>query len=291
MWRSLFLNRGVWLVGLSGFFGTEMFTPLAFAQEVLSSGNVVFSNAALADLGREVTCEFSAPLSQLSLIKPGMDPHDFSMRPSDRIRVEKAKVFFHLPQKLESWIPKAPVAAELSVDPKWSDPHVWHSIELSIALANQIRDRLKPLSANPKKLDQCTEAFEKKARVLENKTKTRFSKLPEARRTLAVEHNAISYFADMLGLKVVSLRGVKLSGPLSPNELAEFSAQLKGAAAIFPPNSQRAKVLDAALRESKTKVGKPLIYDGPTTEKQGASGLLKMWQRNADTLWEGLSAP
>jgi ABC-type Zn uptake system ZnuABC Zn-binding protein ZnuA len=254
--------------------------------------SLLFSNPYLADLGRELTCmtEGDSKSFERSVIEPGQDPHEFNLKTSDRLRIANAKLFFHLPKNLEYWIPKSENNFELILAPKFKDPHIWHSIEATIQVTDQMARRISQLSPNlGAEVSKCKNQFEAKAKEFERKSKTRFASIPANKRTIAVEHNSVSYLAELLNLSVVSLRGIDLSAELSPSEVSNFTQNLKNVTAVFPPNSIRAKSLTQVLQGSKVKLGLPLNYEGPTALGNPGSTVLKMWKHNTDVLFAGLS--
>jgi zinc transport system substrate-binding protein len=252
---------------------------------------LIFSNPYLADLGRELSCvaESDSKIADRSVIEPGQDPHEFNLKTSDRLRIEKAKVFFHLSKTLEYWVPQAENEFVLTLPSSYKDPHIWHSVSATLQLADQMAQQMILMnSALKTEVLKCQSLFKAKAKEFEKTSKTQFGQISQTKKTIAVEHNSISYLAEMLNLKVVSLRGADLSAELSPGEVSKFTDQLKNVTAVFPPDSARAKSLTRVLRGAKVKLGQPLIYEGPVAAGKSGSTILKMWKHNTEVLYAGL---
>ena len=197
---------------------------------------IVATTTILGDMVREVVGDTA---TVETLMPPGADPHDFEPSAAQAARLRRAALIVEngldLEQRLQPAIDAAardgvPVVAvgdrldpaPLTDDPDVLDPHVWLDPDRMARAAGIVADEIagaihadtattETLRANAGRYaDAARAAGADAARVL--------AAIPEARRILITNHDALGYFARRFGLRV---EGVVIPGG---STLAEPSA-------------------------------------------------------------------
>ncbi|CCK74215.1 MAG: zinc ABC transporter substrate-binding protein [Oleispira antarctica] len=148
------------------------------------------------------------PADQIDILVPdGMSPHDYSLRPSDIIRIRQADKVLWAGDHVEPYLAKF---AKQKSKTEWldatelmqtlglygSDPHVWLSPELAIAISERIT------AWNPISLEQATkdhQAFANTLNKLVTSSKTQLAPLKHS--GFFVFHQAYDYWFQAIDIK------------------------------------------------------------------------------------------
>jgi ABC-type Zn uptake system ZnuABC Zn-binding protein ZnuA len=242
---------------------------------------VVATTTQVADMTRAVAGD---RVTVKQILPPNADPHEYEPRPSDALAVAGAKLVIRSGGDVDGWLSgligqaggKVRVVNLIdSVHRRGADPHWWQS-PLNGELAVQaIRDAL--ISRDPKGAAGYrarADAYLARLRALDKGIQACVAKLRPAQRRLVTSHDALGYYADRYGFKVIGAAIPSLSTQAQPSAKStqRLVAQIKRqhVAAIFPERSLSPKLEQAIGRDAGASVGGALWADalGP----KGSSG-------------------
>ena len=275
----------------------------------------------LYEFARQVTGDRA---EVVSLVPPGVEPHDWEPAPQDVTRVQKARLFVYNGAGLEPWtdsLLKAFVDRSRAVNtteglplvaadlPRHGDehadeaqggdhkrtaarpdPHVWLDPVLARAQVARIVSALE--KADPGNAD----AYRENARAFHERLGALHAAFEQglrqcARRDIVVSHAAFGYLARRYGLTVVPVMGLAPESEPSPAQLAtivEFARRRK-VRYIFFETLVSPKLAETVAREigAGTLVLNPI--EGVTKEERAAGkGYLALMEENLANLRVGL---
>jgi len=204
---------------------------------------VVATTTIVGDVVRQVGGE---AVDVQVLVPAGADPHAFEPAPQDVARVAKARMVFANGAGLEGFLDRLLAnagghgevvrvsdgitlrelgegqAAEAAGahDHEEGDPHVWTDPNNVVVWTHTIEDALARLDPkNAARYHANATAYRAKLQELDAWVRGQVARVPEAKRKLVVDHEALGYFADRYGFQQV--------GTVFPgfSTLAEPSAQ------------------------------------------------------------------
>ncbi|MGM0449900.1 MAG: zinc ABC transporter substrate-binding protein [Pseudomonadota bacterium] len=157
-----------------------------------------------------------------ALVPPDVSPHHYSMRPSERRRLEEANRIYWLGPGLEPFLQgtmsdsslsgKARVLVEASHEETSADnhdhnhgdgedPHVWLAPERALAMADRVRETLSELdSVDEQAIERNHDRFRQRLTDTEERIREQLAPLSEV--TLFTYHDAFHYFADHFELTI-----------------------------------------------------------------------------------------
>ena len=238
------------------------------------------------------------------VIPNGASPHDFQLSAQDRQELEQADLVVANGADLEAGIPLDDVTA-----PKWlladhvghlrpfsqdlpagaetgaeeesfaHDPHVWMDPDnvraalpsLAAALADvdpdhavEYRRRAREYGARLEQLDRSLSGA--------------VASIPRADRRLVTSHDALGYFADRYGLRVVAT-AFPASGPeaeISAAQLADVEAAVRssGVPTVFAQREDSPAVLEQVADDTGVRIDERLFVESPG-EAGGYAGTLR----------------
>jgi zinc transport system substrate-binding protein len=221
----------------------------------------------------------------LSLVPPGVEPHDWEPSPQSVMEVQKARLFVYNGAGFEPWVAKLALDAaggrtllvdatrglELVTIDGAVDPHVWLDPVLAQAQVEIIRAAFEQIDPGG------GAAYADNARALT----ARLVRLDEmfaagladcARRDIITSHTAFTYLARRYRLTQVSVMGLAPESEPSPAELAAIAtlARRRQARYIFFETLVSARLAETLAREigARTLVLNPI--EGLTREEAAA---------------------
>ncbi len=270
-------------------------------------------NTVMADLARNVGGD---RVMVEEIVHAGVDPHLYEPAPGDWKRIETADVVLAGGLGFEPYLERMrPVLANAGavvvvggdvVTPIEGaceghgeeghhhhhgemDPHWWHSVSNTRAVALQIRDALTArdpagrdvYAANAAALDSRLEALDKWVRL-------RVVSLPKADRVLVTSHDALGYLANEYGFEVLPVQGVTKSSQPSSQQVTELIRRIRErkVKAIFAESLENPKVLEQITAETGARSGGVLYADG--LGKGDAATYEGMMKHNVGTIVEAL---
>ena len=260
----------------------------------------------------------------VSLVPPGVEPHDWEPSPQQMIDVQKARLFVYNGAGFEPWAEKllrdvrdakvvavdttrgvtllpAPAAGPTSAAHRDHvhardaagrdvDPHVWLDPELAQAQVDAIRAALAASDPpNAAVYDANARAYRARLAALDT---TMANGLRDcARRDIVVSHASFAYLARRYGLTQVALMGLAPEAEPSPAALAAIAnvARTRRATAIFFETLVSARLAETLAREigARTLLLNPV--EGLTKEEASAGkDYVALMEANLENLRAGL---
>jgi ABC-type Zn uptake system ZnuABC Zn-binding protein ZnuA len=301
--------------------GAGALAALAAAAAVLGCGgagggsddgklDVVATTTVVADLVRNVGGD---DVHVAQLLQPNSDPHEYEPRPSDVTKTADADVVFESGFGMDHWMGEVieqsghhPDVVDLSAGlpdrlpgdgsgDHAADPHWWHDPDDAIAAVGEIERALS--AADPAKAPRFAanaHAYVGQIRSLQTATRHCLQRVPEDRRKLVTDHDALGYFAHHYGIDVVGAV-IPSQTTLAQTSAADVAALVQliddqDVKAIFPETSVNQKLARAISDRTGARIGQPLYGDtlGPA-DSDGATYLSSEAQ-NAMAMIAGFGA-
>lgn len=283
---------------------------------------VVSSVPWLKELAAEVTCGGTGIEILPALVPAGTDPHTYELTPRGRLLWSKADLRMMIGEGFEPWAEKnGPTGGKLFVATKninlrtfeahaesatpasegqahmhvkgvsGHDPHIWHSPRITREVAlNFYNFIVQKVPAMRQEWDTCLRTFVQRTKTVESAVHAKISTIPSSRRILATNHDALGYFADAFGLKVIAIAGISTEAKVTPGQLknAIDAIRKSEAKAVFLENSAAPDTVRKVAAEAKVKVGGELVVDGLSATGAAGSTITGLWEYNAETIASAL---
>jgi zinc/manganese transport system substrate-binding protein len=248
-----------------------------------------------------IAAEIGADAIDLTvLLSPGVEAHDYEMTAADAAAVEDAAVVLRSGADLEGWLDDAldtittdAVIVDLSEgvelrepaesepgheedEPQGAehhvDPHYWLSAPNAIVMVQNATTAL--IDASPSEAT----AFEERAAAMvgrleaaDAEIRALIDEIPEERRGIVTNHDALGYFIDEYGLRFVGsiFPNLDVSSDPSPQQLAQLIETVRdeGVVAVFSESAVNPELAETIAAETGARVvDEPLYTDalGPT---------------------------
>jgi len=276
---------------------------------------VVCTTGYVADLARKVG---GPHVSVETLMGPGVDPHLYKARLSDKWKLNAADVVFynglHLEGRLGGLLEKRaermPVFAVtedlLQRQPhrlrslhggRGYDPHVWFDVMLWAQCARCVARRLAEV--DPARAEQYragAEAYIEQLARLDAWVRRQLENIPPEQRVLVTAHDAFGYFGRAYDVEVRSLQGLSTADEAAlenVNQLVDMLVRRKVGAVFIessvPAKNIRALVEGCAARGHRVEIGGELYSDAlgpPGTSEETYVGTVRY---NVTTIVTALS--
>ncbi|HEV2060075.1 MAG TPA: metal ABC transporter substrate-binding protein [Solirubrobacteraceae bacterium] len=271
---------------------------------------VVATTTQLGDFAREVAGD-RAGVRQI--LAANSDPHDYEPRPSDVEAVSGAAVVLRSGGDLDAWLDgvlrnaasEAQTVtlldavraregegqkgdggsrdAEGHEDASEIDPHWWQDPRNAISAVREIRDAL--VAADPEGRDAYAAAAQRyvaRLRDLDRAIAACMAGVPESKRKLVTDHDALGYYTDRYDIDVIGtvVPARSTQAQASAGEVARLVRTIRaaGVTTIFPQGSGNQKLTRAIARDAGAKVGPALYADSlgaPGTDGETYIGSMK----------------
>jgi zinc/manganese transport system substrate-binding protein len=211
-----------------------------------------------------------------TLIMPGVDPHEFQPSPQDAIKIAQSQVLILNGLGYESWLTKAlqdgggqllTVVATDGLSPNAlasggqtaADPHLWMDPLNVIHYVENIRDGLsKADSAGSAAYAANATSYIAQLKDLDQWIRSQVTGIPAEKRLLVTNHDALGYFAQAYGFKIIGAVIPSVTNEASPSakQMADLIQTIKssGAPAIFLDISENPNLAQQIASESGAKV-------------------------------------
>ena len=242
----------------------------------------------------------------------GSDVHEFEPSPSDAQSLLDADVIVENGVDMENWLDKlyqasgsraTRVVASKGIPPRTlmeedgkqeTDPHVWQNVSNAITMVQNIRDGLVQIDPPNVQVYQANaDTYIAQLKTLDSDLIAEVARLPADSRKLVTSHDALGYFADRYGFKIIgSLLGTvaTASGDPSARDFAQLVNDIKaaGVKAVFVESVTNPAAMDRLAQEAGVKIGPELYTDslGPANS-EGATYLTAM-RHNAKSIVDAL---
>ncbi len=245
-----------------------------------------------------------------TLLPVTVDPHEYQPKPQDVTRLAQAQVLIINGLGYESWLQKtlanlggnrqiitatagiAPDPDPTGVHPQ-GDPHMWMNPLDTINYVIQIRDGL--ILADPAGKDvytQNADTYITKLQALDQWVKDQVNQLPVEKRLLVTNHDALGYFANAYGFKIVGAVIPSVTTDASPSalQLASLISTIRssGARAIFLDIGENQTLAQQIASETGVKVVTDLYVESISGPKGPAPTYIEMIQHDVTVILDAL---
>ncbi len=248
-----------------------------------------------------------------TLVGLGNDVHEFEPSPSDAQGLMDANLIIENGLGLEMWLDKLyqasgskatrlvaskdiPTRKLTEEDGKEeTDPHVWQNVTNAITMVQNIRDGLVQADPpNAQTYQANAAAYITQLKALDDDIVAEAAKLPADSRKLVTSHDALGYFADRNGFKIIgSLLGTvaTASGDPSAKDFAQLVSDIKaaGVKAVFVESVTNPATMERLAQEAGVKIGPELYTDSLGAEGSAGTTYLKAMHYNITSLVSALA--
>jgi ABC-type Zn uptake system ZnuABC Zn-binding protein ZnuA len=266
---------------------------------------VVATTTQVADFARVVGGD---RVQVTSLLKPGVDAHDFEPSPADLDALARADLVVQNGVGLEEWLDDtiassgydgpvvdASQGVELRQVEGEADPHIWQNPRNAVQMATTIEAGLAQAEpAAAASFEANLAAYTKELEALDAEAERQIDSL--ANKKMVTNHDAFGYYLDRYGLELVGsvIPSFDTSAELSGKDIRDLVAKIQATKvkAIFSETSLPARAAETIGREAGVKVvvGEDALY-GDALGPPGSDGdtYLKMIRHNTATIVGNLS--
>jgi len=259
------------------------------------------------------------------LLQPGVEAHDYEMTPADAAAVEDAELILRSGAGLESWLDDAlatigtdAVIVDLSEgvqlrepgedepaheeDPGSQaeeehhvDPHYWLSGPNAIQMVRSTAAALRDASpSDAPGFDGHEATLIGRLEAADAEVRELIAEIPEERRGIVTNHDALGYFIEEYGLRFVGsiFPNLDVSAEPSPRDLAELieTIQREGVIAIFSESAANAELAQTIAAETGAHfLEEPLYTDSLGPPGSGADTLDGMLLHDARVIRDALA--
>lgn len=278
-----------------------MLTACGTARPAPSDGlTVLAAETFLADIAQHVAGE---RLVVESILRPGVDPHEFQATPQEAIRIAEADVLIVNGRGYEAWLEKSLeagggerllVEASAGIDAALpDDPHLWMNPGYVVTYVENIRDGLS--KADPEGQSEFAanaQRYSTEINALDEWIKTEVQQLPQDRRILITNHDALASFAEAYGFEIagVVIPGFTSGASPSAQQMAELIQTIRSleAPAIFLDASENQDLARQIAEESGARVVTGLYVETVSEAGGPAPTYLGMMKHNVSLIVEAL---
>ena len=266
---------------------------------------VVATTTQVADLAANVGGDH---IQVTSLLKPGIDAHDYEPSPADIDTLARADLVLQNGVGLEEWLDDTIASSGYDgpvVDTSQGvtlrqvegepDPHIWQRPGNAQLMAANIERGLATAEPTAAAAFQANlDGYTNQLRALDAEVQRQIDSL--ANKQLVTNHDAFGYYLDRYGLELVGsvIPSFDTSAELSGRDIRDLVAKIKATKvkAIFSETSLPARAAETIAREAGVRVvvGEDALY-GDALGPPGSDGdtYLKMIRHNTATIVGSLS--
>ncbi|MFL6190335.1 MAG: metal ABC transporter substrate-binding protein [Actinomycetes bacterium] len=266
---------------------------------------VVATTTQVADLAANVGGDRA---QVTSLLKPGIDPHDYEPSPADIDAIAHADLVLENGVGLEAWLGDTiassgfdgPVVdtsqgVRLRMAGGAADPHIWQNPRNAERMAANIERGLAAADPSAATTFQANlAAYTRQLQALDSEVQRQIDS--PANKKLVTNHDAFGYYIDRYGLQFVGsvIPSFDTSAELSGRDIRDLVARIKATRvkAVFSETSLPPRTAETIGREAGVKVvtGEDALY-GDTLGPRGSDGdtYIKMIRHNTRTIVSNLS--
>jgi zinc/manganese transport system substrate-binding protein len=243
-----------------------------------------------------------------SLLPFGADPHAYQAAPADVARIEESNLLILNGLDYETFIKsllknaggkRLTVEATAGISPRKDagnehgiDPHMWLDPNLAVRYVENIRDGLIQVDPNGAQIYKINaDRYIAQLNELDRWIVEQVNTIPAERRLLVTNHEAVGYFAERYGFKVVGavIPSMSTEAGTSAKEMAALIEQIKatGAPAIFLDKVENPKLANQIAAETNVKVVNDLYLES-LTKGAPAATYIDMMKHNITRIVDGL---
>jgi len=267
-------------------------------------------------------------VSTSSLLPPGADPHSFEPTPQDIARLEQAELIFingrGLEKSLDNFLNNLDQSKIVSVSEKVHprsldtdthennhdhdtnpdhvaganhdhagiDPHVWFDPQNVMIWTDTIRDRLVELDPDNTELYKARATdYKAELKTLHEWITQEIESIPPEKRVLVTDHDALGYFADAYGFRIVDtvIPGFSTASEPSAQKLAELKNQIEqyGVSAVFVGTTTNQKIAQQLTEDADIKLV-PLYTGSLSDPNEPAPTYIQFMRHNVTEIVDAL---
>jgi ABC-type Zn uptake system ZnuABC Zn-binding protein ZnuA len=268
---------------------------------------VVATTTQIGDFARNVAGD-RATVTQL--LPANADPHEYEPTPDDVAAVADADLVLENGVGLDDWLDdvirnaggdasRVTTSTGITLRPgdeesPAGDPHLWFDPRNATAMVRNIETAL----ANADPEGRATyrgnaDAYVADIDALDAELRRRIAVVPQAKRKIVTDHDAIGYFAARYGITIVGTVLPSLSTAAEPSakELAALATTIRreGVRVVFSEASIDQRLQATLAAEADVRLGDPLYSDALGPADTPAGTYLGMMRSNMDAIIAGIS--
>ena len=176
---------------------------------------------------------------------------------------------------------------------KFPDPHVWHDVQNGIKIINVISQQLAALQPDQaEQYQNQANLIKEELNAMDDWIKNQIATIPEDKRILVSNHDALGYFVEAYGLNSnTALQGVSTEEAPTAGRVGQLVREIQGSnvPTIFVESSVNPTLINTVATEANVQVAnQPLFADGLGEQGSGASTYQTKIMLNTQTIVEGL---
>lgn len=244
------------------------------------------------------------------ILQPGVDPHIYEPVPQDTQALEEAELILYNGYDLEPGLirlmeaagvsarklPVGEVIQPLQLDKANStvpDPHVWGSVENTIAMVETIRDTLIELSPTDETLfRENADRYIAELEQLHTWIQQQIATIPASQRQLITTHDAFQYYGNTYGLEIPgTLIGISTEEQPSAQTVQQLVERIQAlnVPTIFAETTINPRLITTVAEEANIQLAdQPLYSDSIGAPGSNADTYVKMMVANTQSIVENL---
>lgn len=268
---------------------------------------VVATTTVIGDITHQIAGD---KIDLTTLLKPGVDPHDYEPVPGDLQLISQAQIVLANGAGLERWLDKLVQSAGTAVKiinvsaglplrtldeegVSVSDPHLWFDVNNAIHYAESIRDSLISIDPeNAAAYQSNAQAYIAQLQDLDKWVIDQVSTLPAANRVLVTNHDTFGYFSQRYGFTVLGTIFPTSGAEASPSaqQIAQLVTAIKQAKvkAVFTENTLNPDLANTIAQEASVTVIDKLYTDSLGAPDSPAATYIDMLHYDVQTIINAL---
>jgi zinc/manganese transport system substrate-binding protein len=267
---------------------------------------VVATTTQVGSIAREIG---GAEIDLTVLLEPGVEAHDFQLRPSAAGALENADLVLMSGAGLEDWLEDAIAdigadatladlseGVQLRTDPDSGsvDPHYWLDARNAAIMAGNAAEALATERPAAEAFAERADALIERLEAADAEIRDMMAPLSAEERRIVTDHDALGYFIDAYGLEHVGsvFSSLDVSSEPSAQQIEALVAEMRatGVRAIFTESVVDPRLARTVAEEADVRlVDEPLYTDSLGPEGSGADTLDGMLLHNARVIHDGLT--
>ena len=282
-------------------------SPASKPGPMTTGPHVLATETFLGDIAQNVAGD---RLKVETLLRATVDPHEFQPTPQDAVKISESQMLIVNGLGYETWLTKTlentsgqrlvVVASKgLTPNPDPSgehpdgDPHMWMNPLNVIQYVENIRDGLAQVDPAGKDVYATNaDVYIAKLKELDQWVKGEVAQLPTEKRLLVTNHDALGYFAQAYGFKVVGavIPSVTTEASPSAQQMAGLIDIIKssGAPAIFLDIGENQNLAKQIASESGANVVTDLYVESISTMDGPAPTYIDMIKHDVSVIVDAL---
>jgi ABC-type Zn uptake system ZnuABC Zn-binding protein ZnuA len=263
---------------------------------------VAATTTQLGDLARAVAGDRAAVTQ---ILDANSDPHGYEPRPSDVRALAGARLVLRSGGDLDDWLgdvlrnagsdARTVTLGDVVPVRRPADPHWWQDPRNGVAAVDAIRDALIAADAAGRAAYTANAAaYLERLRALDTAIAACMARIPDARRRLVTDHDALGFYAARYRIEVIgtAIPARSTQAQASAGAVARLVRTIRasGVTTIFPESSVNPKLTRAIARDARAKVGTALYADSLGPDGSAGATYLGSLRANTLALVDGFSA-